>query len=107
MRTLSQQAQCYKEDKLQIPVEQREDAWFVLLQPQFKTLPEDRKRFSSRSFNFALYNLQEVQQVIAKDNNKSRGVRGTFSKLNDIQRRAGVKMVSRIIKEISNSKKYC
>ena len=38
----------------------------------------------------------------AKDNSKSRGARGTFSKLNDMQRRAGVNMAKGITKGISN-----
>ena len=37
-----------------------------------------------------------------KDSSKSRGARGTFSKLNDMQRRAGVKMAKGITKGISN-----
>ena len=37
-----------------------------------------------------------------KDSSKSRGARGTFSKLNDMQRRAGVKMAEGITKGISN-----
>ena len=50
------------------------------------------------------YNLKPTRSSSStvKDISKSHGARGTFSKLNDMQRRAGVKMAKGITKGISN-----
>ena len=60
---------------------------------------------ANRQSSLASASVRTQRKRLARatiDDNKSRGARGTFSKLNDMQRRAGVKMAKGITKGISN-----
>ena len=101
MRTLSQQAMLQGR---QIADSSRTKGRRMVRSASASDLRPTRRQERGLARAASASNLKPTRSSAStvKDSSKSRGARGTFSKLNDMQRRAGVKMAEGITKGISN-----